>query len=41
LLKENGVMFAEETILRNSEGQIVRIFLKDEIEGFAIHLVRA
>lgn len=39
-LKEQGVAFIEETITRNAEGEIVRIFLREEIEGFAIHLLR-
>ncbi len=40
-LKERGVALIEESILRNAEGEIVRIFLLDEIEGFAIHLLKA
>lgn len=40
-LQQKGVMFIPDSVLRNKNGDVVRIFLKDEIEGFAIHLLRA
>ncbi|MEI8199631.1 MAG: VOC family protein [Eubacteriales bacterium] len=40
LLYDNGVDFIWDSISKNEKGETVRIFLKNEIEGFAIHLLR-
>lgn len=39
-LKEQGIALAEETAVMK-EGQLIAIYLADEVAGFAIHLVRA
>jgi 2-dehydro-3-deoxyphosphogluconate aldolase/(4S)-4-hydroxy-2-oxoglutarate aldolase len=40
LLRQKGVEFIMDSVLRNKEGEMVRIFLENEIEGFAIHLLK-
>lgn len=39
-LKTKGIEFDMETALYNKDGQLVVIYLKDEIGGFAVHLVQ-
>ena len=41
LLTQKGISFNRDSLLKNDKGETVRIFLQDEIEGFAIHLARA
>ena len=39
-LKSTGVEFNEESVKYNDKGGMVAIYLKDEIGGFAVHLVQ-
>lgn len=38
--EEKGWLFVEETIKRNASGKIVAVYLRGEIGGFAVHLLR-
>lgn len=39
-LKANGTQFDEDTAKRDAKGNLIAIYLKDEIGGFAVHLVQ-
>lgn len=39
-LSEKGIQFREDTFVRNEEGKITFTYLKDEINGFAIHIMQ-
>ena len=40
-LRAKGVEFSEETVVKNAEGKYGAVYLKEEVGGFAIHLIPA
>ena len=39
-LGRQGVEFAETSVTTNAKGQVTNVYLKDEVAGFAIHVMR-
>ena len=39
-LEKNNIAIIEESIKKDDKGNLVAAYLKDEIGGFAVHIVR-